>query len=101
FRDKFDIATARAVALLPELCEYCLPFVRKGGRFIAMKGSSGKNEAAMSEKTAGILGGGKPEVVEYALPNGDERSLVIIEKLSETPAKYPRSSAQIARRAVF
>jgi 16S rRNA (guanine527-N7)-methyltransferase len=94
FRERFDAATARAVASLPVLLEYCLPFVKTGGVFIAMKGSS-TQEISMSGKALEILGGEIEEVKEFTLPDTDiKRSIVIIRKLRQTPTKYPRKAGK-------
>ena len=95
-REKYDLATARAVAAMPVLLEYCLPFVKVGGRFIALK--SVNEEIGLSAAAAKLLGGGTMEVTDYKLPNGDDRRLVITKKISQTPTKYPRSSANIAKK---
>jgi 16S rRNA (guanine527-N7)-methyltransferase len=94
YREKFDAATARAVASLPVLLEYCLPFVKTGGVFIAMKGSS-TEEIAMSGKALEMLGGEIEEVKEFTLPDTDiKRSIVIVRKLRQTPTKYPRKAGK-------
>lgn len=96
FREKFDHAAARAVAGLNVLCEYCLPFVRLGGSFLAMKGPSGKEEAKQAENAVKILGGKIGEIKEFSLGQ-NTRQVVIIEKTSLTPAKYPRQSGKIKK----
>lgn len=94
FRERFNAAAARAVASMPVLLEYCLPFVRTGGVFIAMKGSS-TEEISMSEKALEILGGKIEEVKEFTLPDTDiKRSIVIVRKLRQTPTKYPRKAGK-------
>ena len=95
FREKFDFATARAVAQLNVLCEYCLPLVKVGGLFIAMKGSSGKEELAQANHAIEALGGELAKFAEFTLSNGDKRSIIIIKKISQTPTKYPRKSKKI------
>lgn len=97
FREQFDIATARAVANLKVLAEYCLPFVKVGGLFIALKSSSCENEIAEAKEMIKILGGRIKEVIDYKI-NDNERKLVIIEKVVETPAKYPRNPNQIKKK---
>ena len=97
YREKFDIATARAVASLPVLCEYCLPFVRKGGCFIAMKGKL-EEELGSAEKAIKILGGKTEEVREFTLPGTDmERTIIVIRKVKETPKRYPRQAGRPSR----
>ena len=98
FRESFDIATARAVAALPVLCEYCLPFVKVGGIFAALKGSDGASELASAKNAVGILGGKTELCREYALPGGDKRTLIVIRKLKPTPEKYPRNKGQMNKR---
>jgi 16S rRNA (guanine527-N7)-methyltransferase len=94
FRDKFDAATARAVASLPVLLEYCLPLVRTGGIFIAMKGSSAE-EVSISGKALDILGGKIEEVKEFTLPDTDiKRCIIIVRKLRQSPTKYPRKAGK-------
>ena len=94
YREKFDAAVARAVASLPVLLEYCLPMVKTGGIFIAMKGNIG-SEIADSRKALGILGGQVEAVKEFTLPGGDmKRNIIIIRKLRQTPTKYPRKAGK-------
>lgn len=95
FREKFDFATARAVAQLNVICEYCLPLVKVGGLFIAMKGSTGKEELENAKHAIDVLGGEIARFVEFNLSNGDKRSIIIIRKISQTPTKYPRKSKKI------
>lgn len=97
YREKFDLATARAVAHLRELSEYCLPFVRVGGRFAAMKGGDVDAELAGSSKAIGLLGGKVEEIKRFSLPDESWRSIIIIKKISQNTTKYPRPSAKIAK----
>ena len=94
-RESFDIACARAVAPMYILAEYCLPFVKIGGAFWALKGSSGAEELNEAKDAIKRLGGKTEKVIEYSLPNGDGRTLIIISKVSPTPTKYPRPKAKI------
>lgn len=95
-RECFDFSTARAVAAMPVLSEYCVPFVKKGGRFIALKSvNEDVNSAASAVKK---LGGEISQVTDFELPNGDKRRLVIVSKISQTPTQYPRSSANISKK---
>ena len=96
-RESFDIACARAVAPMYVLCEYCLPFVKVGGAFTALKGSSGAEELGEAKEAIKRLGGKTEQVTEYTLPNGDGRTLSVVRKVSETPAKYPRAKAKIVK----
>lgn len=98
YRESYDFAVARAVANLRELAEYCLPLVKVGGVFAAMKGSNVDDELAGAEKAIALLGGKVLDVKRFTLPNGDGRSIVIVKKISQSPAKYPRPSAKIAKK---
>lgn len=97
-REKFDCACARAVANLTELSEYCLPFVKKGGIFAALKGSGGEEELEEARNAIKILGGKVEKAEKYSLPNGDGRTLIIIRKVTSTPPKYPRNKGQMKKR---
>ena len=89
-REKFDFAVARAVAQLNTLCEYCLPFVKVGGKFIAYKGDASE-EIKGAENAIKVLGGEIEEIVDYSLPEDfGKRSLVVIRKIKPTPSAYPR-----------
>ena len=90
YREKFDIVTARAVADLSILSEYCLPAVKCGGYFIAMKSLEIEDEISKACSAIKLLGGGNIEVIEYVLLDGRKRQLIIIEKVNNTPLKYPR-----------
>lgn len=94
FREKYDCVTARAVARMNTLCEYCLPFVKIGGKFIAYK--SGDTTEIDEAKTAyKILGGKLAAVYEYELPeNYGARALAVVEKKATTPVKYPRGQGK-------
>ncbi len=92
YREKYDIAVARAVASLPVLCEYCLPLVKPGGAFLAMKGHSDE-EVKASNHAVIELGGTIERIDEFTLPGTDNtRSVIVIRKLRPTPAKYPRKA---------
>ncbi len=97
-RERYDIATARAVAALPTLCEYCMPFVKEGGVFAALKGPGAKAEADAAAAAIKELGGRLLSVADYELPNAHRRSIVLIEKISQTPPKYPRTPQKIAKK---
>lgn len=95
-RECFDFATARAVAAMPVLSEYCIPFVKVGGRFIALKSV---NEDISEAKSAISKLGGEIELIkDYTIPNGDARRLAVIKKISQTPTKYPRNSGNIQKK---
>ncbi|MBR2524392.1 MAG: 16S rRNA (guanine(527)-N(7))-methyltransferase RsmG [Clostridiales bacterium] len=94
YREKYDVATARAVANLPVLCEYCLPFVRKGGCFIAMKGKLDE-ELKNADRAISLLGGKIETIKEFQLPGTDaDRTIVVIRKVKETPKRYPRQAGK-------
>ncbi len=92
FREQFDIVTARAVARLNTLTEYTLPFVKVGGRLVAFKGNA-EEEILESKNAISILGGKLKEVVKYNL-NDANRTLVVVEKIKNTPNKYPRGNGK-------
>ena len=93
YREKSDLCCSRAVANLATLSEYCLPFVKKGGYFISYKTEQVQEEIDLSRKAVRVLGGDNAETVFFTLPGTDyKRSLVKIEKVSSTPAKYPRKA---------
>lgn len=95
-RGRYDFSAARAVAAMPVLTEYCLPYVKIGGTFAALKGRSENYKD--SENAVKILGGEISGVTEYSLPDGDGRVLICVRKIRETPPKYPRNSGQIAKK---
>ena len=97
YREAFDLVTARAVTNLRELAEFCLPMVKKGGCFGAMKGFEVEEELAQAKKAIALLGGRVQEVRKYTLPDGGKRSVVVIKKISQTPTKYPRPFAKITK----
>lgn len=97
-REKYDIACARAVAALPALMEYCLPLVKKGGCFVAMKGASAEEEMNRSFSAAHLLGADKPTIICETLTGNEQRAFVISKKISHTPTRYPRKPAEILKR---
>ncbi len=98
YREQYDIVCSRAVAALNVLSEYCLPFVKVGGVFVAMKGAKAEEEIADAKKAIGILGGKIIDKKTFTLSDGGERTLIIIKKISQTSPKYPRVSAQISKK---
>ena len=97
-RESFDCVTSRAVARLNVLSELCLPFVKAGGRFLAMKGPAAEEELAEAEKALRLLGGGEASLTGYTVPGLDaRRSLISVVKVSPTPKRYPRRFAQIKK----
>jgi 16S rRNA (guanine527-N7)-methyltransferase len=90
-RERYDVVVARAVAALPVLVEYLLPFAKPGGLVIAMKGSAADQETQDAHNAIRILGGAPPVLHTVALPDlPDKRALIVIEKRAPTPARYPR-----------
>ena len=98
YREQFDFATARAVAALPLLSEYCLPFVKQGGSFVSMKSAESNEEMEAAKKAIGILGGKIESDIVFDLVENMPRRIITIKKNSQTPTKYPRPSAQIAKK---
>ena len=96
WREVFDVATARAVAGLSVLAEYCIPLVKPGGYFVAMKGA--KDEQQDAEKAVNILGGTFIRKETYELPNKESRMLLMYRKEKETPQGYPRNGGKINKK---
>ena len=96
-RAQFSFVTARAVAPLNLLCEYCLPFLQMGGTFLAMKGPEPEEEIAAAKKAVYLLGCELEGVEHFTLPGGDARSLVRIRRIKPLPSIYPRHGAKIAK----
>lgn len=96
-RESYDLVTARAVARLNTLYEYCLPLCRVGGVFCSMKGPSAKEELTEAKRAASILGGDKGVIKTETLTGEETRAFVITKKISQTPPKYPRISAKISK----
>ena len=97
-RAAYDIAVSRAVARLGTLCELCLPYLRVGGLFIAMKGPDCAQEVGEAENAMRLLGGKLKETVHYSIPGtGISHAAVVIEKTKPTHPKYPRKWAQIKK----
>lgn len=100
YREKYDFATARAVANLTNLSEYCLPFVKVGGEFISMKSAASDDEIKSAENAIGILGGKIKNDTVFDLTEEMPRRIIEIKKISQTPTKYPRPSAKIAKNPI-
>ncbi|HEY8362872.1 MAG TPA: 16S rRNA (guanine(527)-N(7))-methyltransferase RsmG [Tissierellaceae bacterium] len=95
FREQYDISISRAVATLNTLSEYCIPFVKVGGYFISMKGPDVEEELKDAKRGIEILGGKVVEVKSLRLPQSDIiHTLIIVEKIKETPTKYPRAGGK-------
>lgn len=94
-RETYDFAVSRAVANLATLSEYCLPFVKTGGSFIAMKSEKADEEIAGAKTAIKTLGGEIKETIDINLTDGAVRKLIVIKKISRTPPKYPRPNSKI------
>lgn len=101
YRESFDVACARAVGRLNLICELCLPLVKVGGCFLAMKSQSTREELDEAMRAIELLGGMVENVCEYTLTDGNEeleRTIVVIKKVKKTPSQYPRNNSQIAKK---
>lgn len=96
-REKYDVVTARAVANLPVLLEYCVPLVKVGGQFVSMKGPSATEEAENSKNAIKVLGVSEPTIICEKLNEDTDRAFVIFKKISHTSPKYPRKPAVISK----
>ena len=94
FREKYDLATARAVATMNVLSEYCIPFVKTGGAFIALKGSN--DDISEAGNAIEVLGGELENNFSYKLNGTEQRTIAVVRKLSQTPTQYPRKSKKIS-----
>lgn len=100
-REKFDIATSRAVANMAVLSEFCLPYVKVGGYFIALKGPAITDELNDAKNAIGTLGGKLIEVIEVSVEGTHlKHNLVIIKKVKETPKTYPRKAGSITKKPI-
>lgn len=97
YREQFDFATARAVADLSALAEYCLPFVKPDGLFLSMKSAAATEEIDRAKPAIRLLGGKIEQNILFDLVENTPRRIVSVRKISQTPAKYPRASAIIAK----
>lgn len=98
YRERYDVVTARAVAELRVLVEYCLPLCRVGGRFFAPKGALIAGECEAASHAIGVLGGRIDGVVPVMVPGVEQRTLVVVEKVVSTPMQYPRAVGVPAKR---
>lgn len=98
YREKYDVVTARAVANMNTLSEYCLPFAKVGGIFAPMKAAKADEEIESAQNAIKLLGGKVSEIKHLNIENCGERCIIITEKISQTPPKYPRASAQISKK---
>jgi len=100
YREAFDYATARAVARTSVLAEYTLPFVKKGGKFIVMKGAAAQQELADGKQALATLGGVLHDEFEFSMPNGDVRYIQIVNKNKKTPKQYPRQAGTPSKKPI-
>lgn len=99
YRESFDIAISRAVANLTVLCELCIPYVKVGGYFVAMKGPAVEEELNEAQKAIDKLGGKLLKVIKVKIEDSDlQHNLVIIKKIKNTPSLYPRTSTNISKK---
>lgn len=98
YREMFDYVTARAVANMNVLSEYCIPFLKTNGIFAAMKGAKASQELESAKGAIKLLGGKPFSAKEFVVDDCGERTIICVKKISQTPPKYPRASAQIAKK---
>lgn len=96
-REDFDLVTARAVASLNVLCEYCLPYVKVGGVFVAMKGPTAIDEVKKAQNAIKLLGGEVEKISEFKLPDNSQRLICVIKKNRKTHDIYPRHGSKISK----
>lgn len=102
YREKFDYCVSRAVANLTVLSEYCLPFVKIGGYFIASKGPEIKQEMEASQEVISLLGGKIEKTIKVNIPNSDiMHNLIVISKVKNTPLKYPRKAGKVNKNPII
>ncbi len=100
-REKYDVALSRAVANMSTLCEYCLPYVKVGGTFLALKGPAAKEELEAAEKAINVLGGKIKEIANVEIPFTDlSHKIVVVEKISSCPDIYPRKAGTPSKKPI-
>ena len=98
FREQFDAVTSRAVAELRTLCELCLPYVKVGGVFLAMKSVDSDQELSAAAPSLSVLGGAVEGVTDYLIPGTEiHHRVIVLKKIAQTPKKYPRTFAKIKK----
>ena len=101
YREKFDIATARAVAGLPVLMEFCVPFIKVGGYFVCLKGPNANLELEESKKAMEVLGVEYVEKIDVKLPEIDlNHNILVFKKVKNTPSKYPRKAGKVSKNPI-
>lgn len=98
YREKYDFSIARAVSNLRELAEYCLPYVKIGGKFVSMKGPDVLDEIDAAKPGIGTLGGKIESINDYHISDGSGRTVIVVNKMKSTPAQFPRPSAKIKKK---
>lgn len=99
YREQYDTVLSRGVARLNVLCEWCLPYVKPNGHFIAMKGSNAAEEVREAKNAISVLGGELVDIMHYRLRlSGHEHTLVVIRKVAATPSGYPRRNSVIMKK---
>ena len=98
FRAQFDLVTARAVARMQVLSELTIPYLKVGGRLLALKASNAPEELEEAKNALNILFSKVEDNLQYELPNGDPRYITVVEKKKETPNKYPRKAGMPNKR---
>ena len=101
YREQFDLVVSRAVANLSSLSEYCLPYVKVGGYFVALKGPGAQEEIAESKNAIATMGGKVEKVMQFCLPENSTRTIVVIRKISQTPTSFPRTAAKMAKKPIL
>lgn len=102
YREKYDVVVSRAVANLTTLCEYCLPFVKVGGRFIALKGPLAGEELASAKKAIRLLGGELMPIIDCEIPFTDlSHKIVVINKVASCPKAYPRKAGTPSKKPLL
>ena len=100
-REKFDIATSRAVANMAVLSEFCLPYVKVGGSFVALKGPAVEEELEGSRNAIGVLGGKLKNIIEVEIEGTDlNHNIVIVSKIKECPSNYPRKAGVVSKKPI-
>lgn len=94
YREQYDLCVSRAVARLASLCEFCIPFVKKDGAFVAYKAMKSEEELSEAKPAVTVLGAKLSDVKEYTLGEDAKRTLLVIQKTKETPKKYPRQGGK-------
>lgn len=101
YREKYDIAIARAVAGLPVLMEFCVPFIKVGGYFVCLKGPNANLELEESKKAMEVLGVEYIEKIDVKLPESDlNHNILIFKKVKNTPSKYPRKAGKVSKNPI-